>query len=236
MADILLEATGLDKVYGEGDTATHALRDVSFTLAEGEFASIVGQSGSGKSTLLNLLGLLDTPTHGSIVYRGQDIGALGKPALAKLRNSLVGFVFQFHHLLPEFSVIENVLMPALIGGKPVAEARRLAEETLSMLGLNGLEDKGANQLSGGQKQRVAIARALMNRPALLLADEPTGNLDTVNTEQVYKLFRQVGTETGTAFLIVTHDRAVAQQTDRILEVRDGELVQDVRNEYVGAVR
>ncbi len=173
MADILLEATGLDKVYGEGDTATHALRDVSFALAEGEFASIVGQSGSGKSTLLNLLGLLDTPTHGSIVYRGQDIGALGKPALAKLRNSLVGFVFQFHHLLPEFSVIENVLMPALIGGKPVAEARRLAEETLSMLGLNGLEDKGANQLSGGQKQRVAIARALMNRPALLLADEPT---------------------------------------------------------------
>ncbi|KAF0207071.1 MAG: ABC transporter ATP-binding protein [Actinomycetota bacterium] len=232
MADVLLEATGLDKVYGEGDTSTHALRGVSFTLNEGEFASIVGQSGSGKSTLLNLLGLLDTPTAGTVVYHGQDVGKLGKPALAKLRNSLVGFVFQFHHLLPEFSVLENVLMPALIGGRPPMESRKLAEETLGLLGLTGLEDKGADQLSGGQKQRVAIARALMNRPALLLADEPTGNLDTVNTEQVYKLFRQVGAETGTAFLIVTHDRAVAQQTDRILEVRDGELVQDVRNSYL----
>lgn len=127
-------------------------------------------------------------------------------------------------------------MPALIGGKPASEAKELAEETLALLGLEGLEDKGANQLSGGQKQRVAIARALMNRPALLLADEPTGNLDTVNTEQVYKLFRQVGAETGTAFLIVTHDQAVAQQTDRILEVRDGSLVQDVRNTYLGAAR
>ena len=233
MAEILLEASGLDKVYGEGDTATHALRGVSFSLAEGEFASIVGQSGSGKSTLLNMLGLLDTPTRGTVVYRGQDVGALGKPALAKLRNSLVGFVFQFHHLLPEFSVLENVLMPALIGGKPASEAKELAEETLALLGLEGLEDKGANQLSGGQKQRVAIARALMNRPALLLADEPTGNLDTINTGQVYKLFRQVGAETGTAFLIVTHDQAVAQQTDRILEVRDGSLVQDVRNTYLG---
>ena len=233
MAEILLEASGLDKVYGEGDTATHALRGVSFSLAEGEFASIVGQSGSGKSTLLNMLGLLDTPTRGTVVYRGQDVGALGKPALAKLRNSLVGFVFQFHHLLPEFSVLENVLMPALIGGKPATEAKKLAEETLALLGLEGLEDKGANQLSGGQKQRVAIARALMNRPALLLADEPTGNLDTINTGQVYKLFRQVGAETGTAFLIVTHDQAVAQQTDRILEVRDGSLVQDVRNTYLG---
>ncbi len=236
MAEILLEASSLDKVYGEGDTATHALRGVSFSLAEGEFASIVGQSGSGKSTLLNMLGLLDTPTRGTVVYRGQDVGLLGKPALAKLRNSLVGFVFQFHHLLPEFSVLENVLMPALIGGKPAAESKKLAEETLALLGLDGLEDKGANQLSGGQKQRVAIARALMNRPALLLADEPTGNLDTINTEQVYKLFRQVGAETGTAFLIVTHDQTVAQQTDRILELRDGELVQDVRNEYLGTAR
>jgi lipoprotein-releasing system ATP-binding protein len=234
VAEILLRAENLDKVYGSGDTATHALKGVSFALAEGEFASIIGQSGSGKSTLLNMLGLLDTPTSGTIEYHGQDVGALGKAEQAKLRNSLVGFVFQFHHLLPEFSVLENVLMPALIGGKPMPEATKLAEETLGMLGLEGLEDKGANQLSGGQKQRVAIARALMNRPALLLADEPTGNLDTTNTEQVYKLFRQVSAETGTAFLIVTHDRNVAQQTDRILEVLDGELVQDVRNDYVGS--
>ncbi|TDB37804.1 MAG: ABC transporter ATP-binding protein [Actinobacteria bacterium] len=234
MAELLLRAENLEKVYGSGDTATHALKGVSFELAEGEFASIVGQSGSGKSTLLNMLGLLDTPTSGMIAYRGQDVSALAKPAQARLRNSLVGFVFQFHHLLPEFSVLENVLMPALIGGKPQVEAKQLAEETLALLGLEGLEDKGANQLSGGQKQRVAIARALMNRPALLLADEPTGNLDTTNTEQVYKLFRQVSAETGTAFLIVTHDRNVAQQTDRILEVLDGELVQDVRNDYAGA--
>ncbi len=234
MAEILLRAENLDKVYGSGDAATHALKGVSFELAEGEFASIIGQSGSGKSTLLNMLGLLDTPTGGTIEYHGQDVSALGKQAQAKLRNSLVGFVFQFHHLLPEFSVIENVLMPALIGGKPMPEATKLAEETLGLLGLEGLEGKGANELSGGQKQRVAIARALMNRPALLLADEPTGNLDTTNTEQVYKLFRQVSAETGTAFLIVTHDRNVAQQTDRILEVLDGELVQDVRNDYVGA--
>lgn len=229
----LLEAAALDKVYGTGDTATHALRNVSFALAEGEFASIIGQSGSGKSTLLNLLGLLDTPSSGAITYRGRDMSELGKQQRAGLRGSLIGFVFQFHHLLPEFSVMENVIMPTLIGRQlPEAEARERARETLVTLGLDGLEGKSAMALSGGQKQRVAIARALMNRPALLLADEPTGNLDTANTEAVYELFRRINVETGTAFLIVTHDRAVAQQTDRILEVRDGELVQDVRNAYL----
>jgi lipoprotein-releasing system ATP-binding protein len=229
----LLVAEGLDRVYGEGDTATHALRGVSFTLEEGEFASIIGQSGSGKSTLLNMLGLLDTPSAGRVLYRSQDVSALSKSARAKLRNGLLGFVFQFHYLLPEFSVYENVTMPAVIGGTiPPAEMKTRAEETLALLGLEGLEAKNANALSGGQKQRVAIARALMNRPSLLLADEPTGNLDTVNTAAVYDLFRKVNAETGTAFLIVTHDRNVAQQTDRILEVTDGELVQDVRNGYL----
>ncbi len=231
--ETLLVADGLDKVYGSGETATHALRGVSFTLEEGEFASIIGQSGSGKSTLLNMLGLLDTPSAGRVLYRGEDVGAMSKADRAKLRNDLVGFVFQFHYLLPEFSVIENVTMPSLIGGTlPASEMKSRAEETLAMLGLDGLEDKNANALSGGQKQRVAIARALMNRPALLLADEPTGNLDTVNTAAVYDLFRTVNAETGTAFLIVTHDRAVAQQTDRILEITDGMLVQDVRNSYL----
>jgi lipoprotein-releasing system ATP-binding protein len=231
----LLEASALDKVYGTGDAATHALRNVSFRLAEGEFASIIGQSGSGKSTLLNLLGLLDTPSSGSITYRGRDMSALGKQERAGLRGSLIGFVFQFHHLLPEFTVMENVIMPTLISRQlPEAEAREQARETLLTLGLEGLEGKSALALSGGQKQRVAIARALMNRPALLLADEPTGNLDTTNTGAVYELFRRINVETGTAFLIVTHDRAVAQQTDRILEVRDGALVQDVRNAYLDA--
>jgi lipoprotein-releasing system ATP-binding protein len=232
MAELLV-ATSLEKVYGEGEIATRALKDVSFTLEQGEFASIVGQSGSGKSTLLNLLGLLDTPTSGSVRYEGTDTALLAKKDRAVLRNGLLGFVFQFHYLLPEFSVWENLTMPAAIRGQTIDAAEKdRAFETLALLGLDGLGDKNANALSGGQKQRVAIGRALMNRPKLILADEPTGNLDTTNTEAVYKLFREINAELGTTFLIVTHDRRIAQQTDRILEVLDGELVQDVRNEYL----
>ena len=231
MADLLVADT-LSKVYGSGEAATLALKDVSFAVEEGEFASIIGQSGSGKSTLLNLLGLLDTPSGGRVSYRGQDVAPLGKPGRSRLRNDLIGFVFQFHYLLPEFSVYENIAMPSLVAGaRSGVELRSRAEELLGLLGLEGLTDKNANALSGGQKQRVAIARALMNRPSLVLADEPTGNLDTANTEAVYKLFRDINARTGTAFLIVTHDRLVAQQTDRVLEVRDGELVADVRNSY-----
>ncbi|MHB1135513.1 MAG: ABC transporter ATP-binding protein [Coriobacteriia bacterium] len=233
MADLLV-ADALEKVYGEGETATRALKNVSFTVAEGEFASIVGQSGSGKSTLLNLIGLLDTPTSGHVLFAGENTTALGRKGRSRVRNEGLGFVFQFHYLLPEFSVWENLTMPAQIAGRTLsAEERTRALETLALLGLEGLEKKNANQLSGGQKQRVAIGRALMNRPKLILADEPTGNLDTKNTATVYELFRTINAELGTTFLIVTHDRAVAQQTDRILEVRDGELVQDVRNDYAG---
>ncbi|HSQ21297.1 MAG TPA: ABC transporter ATP-binding protein [Coriobacteriia bacterium] len=233
MADLLV-VDAIEKVYGEGEAATRALRGVSFTVAEGEFASIVGQSGSGKSTLLNLIGLLDTPTSGNVLFGGENTTALGRKGRARVRNEELGFVFQFHYLLPEFSVWENLTMPAQIAGRTLtADERSHTLETLALLGLEGLERKNANQLSGGQKQRVAIGRALMNRPRLILADEPTGNLDTANTETVYELFRRINAELGTTFLIVTHDRAVAQQTDRILEVRDGELVQDVRNDYVG---
>jgi lipoprotein-releasing system ATP-binding protein len=233
MADLLV-VDAIGKVYGEGSAATRALADVSFTVAEGEFASIVGQSGSGKSTLLNLIGLLDTPTSGQVLFAGENTTALGRRGRARVRNEGLGFVFQFHYLLPEFSVWENLTMPAQIAGRTVSgEERDRALQTLALLGLEGLERKNANQLSGGQKQRVAIGRALMNRPRLILADEPTGNLDTANTEAVYGLFRTINAELGTTFLIVTHDRAVAQQTDRILEVRDGELVQDVRNDYAG---
>lgn len=235
MAETLLSVDALDKVYGEGVAATHALKGVSFQLEEGEFAAIVGQSGSGKSTLLNLIGLLDSPTAGTVAFRGTDSGSLGKPERARLRNELIGFVFQFHYLLPEFTVFENVAMPAFIGKTlPAEEVRSRALEALELLGLGGLDTKNANQLSGGQKQRVAIARALMNRPSLLLADEPTGNLDTTNTDLVYDLFRTISAEMGTAFLIVTHDRGVAQRTDRILEVLDGRLTQDVRNDYGAA--
>jgi lipoprotein-releasing system ATP-binding protein len=234
VADLLV-VDAIEKTYGEGDTATRALKGVSFTVAEGEFASIVGQTGSGKSTLHNLIGLLDTPTSGQVLFGGKNTTTLGRKGRARVRNEGLGFVFQFHYLLPEFSVWENLTMPAQIAGRTVTgEERDRALQTLTLLGLEGLEHKNANQLSGGQKQRVAIGRALMNRPRLILADEPTGNLDTANTAVVYELFRTINAEIGTTFLIVTHDRAVAQQTDRILEVRDGELVQDVRNDYVAS--
>jgi lipoprotein-releasing system ATP-binding protein len=230
VADVLLRAEDLGKTYGTV-AKTVALSGVSFDLRGGEFAAIVGQSGSGKSTLLNLIGLLDTPTTGRVVFNGHDTAAANRKQRAALRNELIGFVFQFHYLLPEFSVLENVLMPGRIAGLKAADLRPRAEEVLTLLGLESLQSKGANDLSGGQKQRVAIARALMNRPALVLADEPTGNLDTLNTKAVYKLFRELNRELGTAFMIVTHDRRVAQQTDRILEVQDGMLLQDVRSSY-----
>jgi len=162
---------------------------------------------------------------------------LDKRGRAALRNELLGFVFQYHHLLPEFSVRENILMPYLISRRPVDDAiTSRVDETLKVLGLDGLGDKSANALSGGQKQRVAIGRALMNRPPIVLADEPTGNLDTENTESVYALFRTINAEWGTTFLIVTHDQDIASMTDRILELRDGRLVQDVRNAYKDGAR
>jgi lipoprotein-releasing system ATP-binding protein len=226
----LLVADNIGKVYDDG-IPYRALEGVCFTLGRGEFASIVGQSGSGKSTLLNQLGLLDTPSEGVVTIDGTDTAKAGKKGRAVLRNELIGFIFQFHYLLPEFSVLENVLMPARIAGNSDEETRRRALETLGYIGLEKEADKGANELSGGQKQRVAIARALMNRPELLLADEPTGNLDTVNSKAVYELFRQISRDWGTSFLIVTHDRAIAERTDRILEIQDGHLIQDVRNDY-----
>jgi lipoprotein-releasing system ATP-binding protein len=232
MADALVVAEGLGKVYGTGETATRALQGVSFEVAAGEFAAVVGRSGSGKSTLLNLLGLLDTPTEGTLHLRGHESNSLDKPGRARLRNELLGFVFQYHHLLPEFSVKENLLMPALISGRPIDDdVRSRLEETMLVLGLAEFAGKSANALSGGQKQRVAIGRALMNRPAIVLADEPTGNLDSENSEAVYALFRDINRRWGTTFLIVTHDQDIASMTDRIIEVRDGSVVQDVRNAY-----
>jgi lipoprotein-releasing system ATP-binding protein len=231
VAETLVRAEDVGKTYGTV-MKTVALHGASFEIQAGEFAAIVGQSGSGKSTLLNLIGLLDTPTSGRIVLNGHDTTAATRGQRAALRNDFLGFVFQFHYLLPEFTVLENVLMPGRIAGVAPSDLIPRAEENLARLGLEGLEKKNANDLSGGQKQRVAVARALMNRPALVLADEPTGNLDTENTKAVYKLLRDVNEELGTTFVVVTHDRGVAQRTDRILEVSDGALLQDVRNEYV----
>jgi lipoprotein-releasing system ATP-binding protein len=231
MADVIV-ADALGKVYGTGNAATKALDSVSFTIEAGEFVSIIGQSGSGKSTLLNLLGLLDTPTSGTVTIDGVDTSGLNRKKLAKVRGDTIGFVFQFHHLLPEFSVFENLTMPLRINAGGVgADERERAMGLLDRLGVAHLADKNAGQLSGGQKQRVAIGRALIQHPAVILADEPTGNLDTENTSAVYDLLRDINKEQGTAMLIVTHDRTVAEMTDRILEVRDGNLVQDVRNDY-----
>jgi lipoprotein-releasing system ATP-binding protein len=234
----IIALDGVTKEYGT-TVKTLALRGVSFRVAQKEFLSIIGQSGSGKSTLLNMLGLLDRPTEGTVNLLGTDVGGLGKKDRAAFRNAHLGFVFQFHHLLPEFSVRENLLLPTWIGGpnpttKGAAKASGRAEEILEFLGLGGLADKSADQLSGGQKQRVAIGRALMNSPDILLADEPTGNLDTTNTAMVYQLFRRIHDELGTTFVIVTHDRSIAQQTDRIIEVTDGLVAQDVRNDYLGS--
>jgi lipoprotein-releasing system ATP-binding protein len=231
-----INVDGVTKEYGTA-VKTLALKGVSFKVEEKEFLSIIGQSGSGKSTLLNLLGLLDRPTGGSVNLLGTNVGKLGKKDRAAFRNDHLGFVFQFHHLLPEFSVRENLLLPTWIGApkksiKGKGDARKRAEEILFFLGLGGLADKSAEQLSGGQKQRVAIGRALMNYPDILLADEPTGNLDTANSATVYDLFRRIHKEMGTTFVIVTHDRAIAQQTDRIIEIRDGLVSQDVRNDYL----
>lgn len=232
MAEPMVVAEALSKTYGTGELATPALRDVSFSIEAGEFVAIVGRSGSGKSTLLNMLGLLDTPTSGALRLDGRDGASTSATGRALMRNELLGFVFQYHHLLPEFTVLENVLMPSWIAGKADdAQIRSRAEETLEVLGLGGLGGKRANDLSGGQKQRVAIGRALMNRPPIVLADEPTGNLDTENTEAVYDLFRTINREWSTTFLIVTHDQDIASMTDRIIELRDGKLVQDVRDPH-----
>ena len=233
MPDVIT-VSEVTKEYGT-TVKTQALRGVSFRVESKEFLSIIGQSGSGKSTLLNMLGLLDTPTQGTVQLLGTDVGALSKKEKAAFRNKHLGFVFQFHHLLPEFSVLENLLVPTWIGagqGRHGGGTRERADEVLSFLGVGGLADKSADQLSGGQKQRVAIGRALMNEPDILLADEPTGNLDTQNSAMVYELFRRIHDEMGTTFIIVTHDRAIAQQADRIIEVTDGLVSQDVRNDYL----
>jgi lipoprotein-releasing system ATP-binding protein len=228
----IIALEGVTKEYGDS-VKTLALRGVSFRVQEKEFLSIIGQSGSGKSTLLNMLGLLDRPTAGTVSLLGTDVTKLNKKKRAAFRNEHLGFVFQFHHLLPEFSVRENLLLPVWIGGSPQAvKGRERADEILEFLGLGGLAGKNASQLSGGQKQRVAIGRALMNSPDILLADEPTGNLDTANSALVYDLFRRIHNELGTTFVIVTHDRSIAQQTDRIIEVTDGAVSQDVRNDYL----
>ena len=232
MADLVV-ATDLARRYGAGETATLALHGASFSIGAGEYLAIIGRSGSGKSTMLNLLGLLDRPTEGHLELLGERVEHLDDGRRAAMRNRHIGFVFQFHHLLPEFSVRENLLMPARIAGHRID--RRVgdwADELLQLLGLETLGSKPANELSGGQKQRVAIGRALMNRPDLVLADEPAGNLDTDNAAAVNALFRQVHLAIGTTFVIVTHDPGVAESADRVIEMRDGVIARDAAVQHL----
>jgi lipoprotein-releasing system ATP-binding protein len=224
----LLLVRNLKKIYNPGtDKAVEVLHGIDMEAHAGQFVAIIGQSGSGKSTLLNILGALDTPTQGQVLIDGIDIGALDSNGLASLRGNKVGFVFQFHHLLDEFSCLENALMPVTIQkGAPTKEDTAYAIRLLERVGLGDQLKKRANQMSGGQQQRNAIVRALTNKPKLVLADEPTGNLDSRSGAEVFALMREIARETGVAFLMVTHDDRLAKQADRILKIEDG-LMQEV---------
>jgi lipoprotein-releasing system ATP-binding protein len=228
VAEHVLRLEGVEKTYF-GAIDTKVLFGIDLELDMGSFSALVGQSGSGKSTLLNVIGTLDHPTKGEVYVMGKPTSGMSKNQLARLRNETIGFVFQFHYLLPEFTARENVMMPSLIAGSLSGEeTRRRADELMDIVGLEDVKDNPSTKMSGGQQQRTAIARALMNRPKLVLADEPTGNLDSDTTERVYKLLRDINKELSTTFLIVTHDRRVAEQTDRIIEIRDGRISMDIR--------
>lgn len=220
----VLECRNLAKSYSEGPAQVQVLQGVELLLKPGERVAIIGSSGSGKTTLLNMLGGLDTPSSGSVWLAGEELSALSEKSRGLLRNRALGFVYQFHHLLAEFSALENVCMPLLIGSLPVPEARARAEALLTRVGLGPRIHHKPSELSGGERQRVAIARALVNQPKLVLLDEPTGNLDRTTAQTIQELILELSVSLGTAFLVVTHDPALAQQMDRILTLEDGRLV------------
>ncbi len=231
----IVEADGVRRTYhlGDGEGATvHALRGVTFRIAEGEYVSIAGPSGSGKSTLLNLLGALDRPDEGTVTFRGRDVADLSDGELAELRNRAIGFVFQSFHLLPRASALDNVALPLVYRGTPRTERRDRAAEVLTAVGLGDRLDHRPNQLSGGQQQRVAIARALVGEPDLLLADEPTGNLDTVTGGEVMSLLRRLHEERGSALVVITHERRIAAEADRRIQLIDGTIRDEPDSEWV----
>ncbi len=227
MGDATLEIQGVVKEYGAGEVATRVLHGVDLRLGHGEFTALMGPSGSGKSTLLNLVGLLDRPSAGRIVLEGKDTGALDDRALTRYRGRTLGFIFQFHHLLPEFDAIENVMLPMMADrGRPDPSMEECARHLLRQVGLDRLARRRPSQLSGGQQQRVAIARALAMSPKLVLADEPTGNLDTRSADDVLALLREFNRRAGVTFLVVTHDPRLADRCDRVVELVDGRIVGD----------
>jgi lipoprotein-releasing system ATP-binding protein len=226
---VTLELVGVNKIYS-GAYEHQVLFDVNLSFESKTCSAVVGESGSGKSTLMNIMGILDTPTSGDVIIDGKPVSGMNKKQMAEVRNKTIGFVFQFHYLLPEFTVLENVLIPHLIHdtgkSKPVLDRAR---NLLDMVGILKLENKLTTQISGGEQQRTAIARALMNNPKIILADEPTGNLDSVTTQNICGLFGSIKKEFNTTFIVVTHDRTVASHTDRIIEVKDGRIISDKLN-------
>ncbi len=219
----LLSCNQVSKTYQEAGFETQVLKNVEFSIDEGELVAIIGSSGSGKSTLLHILGALDDASSGSVSFLDRDLSSMSANQQAKLRNQNLGFVYQFHHLLADFSALENVAMPLLIGGVKVSEAKQRAKALLDKVGLEHRVDHRPAELSGGERQRVAIARALVNKPALVLADEPTGNLDHATALAIYDLMRELNRESNTAFLVVTHDNELAGKMDRQLQMQDGVL-------------
>lgn len=222
-ADVVLQSIGLAKIFRQGDQQLQILRDINFSVRRGERVAIIGSSGAGKSTLLHLLGGLDRPSAGEVRVDGNNLTRLKDADRGRLRNRMLGFIYQFHHLLPEFTALENVSIPLLIRGERPLEATRQAMELLERVGLGGRLQHKPSELSGGERQRTAVARALITRPKCVLADEPTGNLDHYSAEQVFELMVDLNQSLGTSLVIVTHDQELAARLDRIWRLADGEL-------------
>ena len=222
----ILKIENLTKVYGEGENQVRALDGVSFSVEKGEFLAIIGPSGSGKSTLLHILGGVDRPTSGKVWMDGQDVYAQNEEQLAIFRRRQVGLIYQFYNLIPVLDVVENMTLPVLMDGRQVNEER--LEELLDTLGLSDRRKNLPNQLSGGQQQRVSIGRALMNAPAVVLADEPTGNLDSKNSQEIVELLKYSNRKYGQTLIVITHDESIALQADRVIAIEDGRIVRDER--------
>lgn len=220
----ILRVEHLSKIYGKGENEVRALDDVSFSVEKGQFLAIIGPSGSGKSTLLHILGAVDRPTSGKVFLEGQDVFAHKEDQLAIFRRRQVGLIYQFYNLIPVLNVTENITLPVLMDGRPVNQER--LEMLIDTLGLHGREKHLPNQLSGGQQQRVSIGRALMNEPAVVLADEPTGNLDSKNSQEIVELLKLSNRRYGQTLIIITHDESIALQADRIITIEDGRISRD----------
>lgn len=225
----VIELKNINKIYGKA-METQVLFDINISFREQSFNSIIGESGCGKSTMLNIMGTLDKPTSGEVYIDGQRTDLMSGDELAETRNQKIGFIFQFHYLLPDFTALENVLIPYMIKNvKPPKEIKERALELLELVGLSKVKNNLANNMSGGQQQRAAIARALINNPKIILADEPTGNLDSQSTENIYAIMRDMNEKFKTTFIIITHDKRIAERTDRVIEISDGRILSDVSN-------